>query len=389
MRPRQAGLVRRRFLAASAAAVALAPAEAARAAPDASLRALARARGIRFGSEVLAGELDADPSYRALIARECASLTPGLEAKWDHVEPAPGRFRFAPLDRIVDFAAAGGMTVRMHTLVWSLAVPPWLDWTLRHGTRGEAEAALARHVAAVAGRYRGRVAYWDVCNELADPLWHCGPEGLTLTPWRRALGPALVPLAFALAREADPHALLFVNEDGLEWQGRRFDQKRATYLRLVETWRRAGVPLGGFGIQSHLDIAAPFDAVAYRRFLAELAGFGLELHLTELDVRDRALPADPAARDRAAADLVRRVLDVALAETAVRAVTTWGLSDRYSYANTDPRFAREDGRPGRPLPYDAALRPKPMRDAVARALAGAPPRPAPAVVAAAGGLVAL
>ena len=384
---------RRRFLAVAgvggAATLALADTRVSRAArpvpvstqdPNDSrvpLRLLASRRGIRFGTEIVSAEIDADPAYRSLIARECASVTPGLEAKWNAVEPAPGRFRYAPLDTVVDFAAAHGMAVRMHTLVWGPAMPPWLDATLRHGTRAKAEAALARHVAAVVGRYRGRVRCWDVCNELSDPLWHRGPEGLTMTPWRRALGPAVVPLAFALTRQADPDAILFVNEDGLEWQGARFDEKRLTYLRLLEAWLRQGVPIGGFGLQTHLGTSYAFDPRAYRRFLADLASLGLVIDLTELDVRDRDLPADPAARDRAAADLVRRVLDVALDERAVAAVTTWGLADRYTYENTDRAFARDDGLPSRPLPFDADLRAKPMRDAIARAFAGAPDRRAP------------
>ncbi len=374
--------VARRALLGALPAIALAGARTAHAAPpraaaspdDPSLALLASRRGLRFGSEALDREIAGDADYRALFVRECAALTPGFEAKWDHVEPSPGGFDFAPLDRLVAFGAAHGMAIRMHTLVWGLAMPPWLAAQLRHGTASDAAAALGRHVAAVCGRYRGRVASWDVCNELSDPLWHRGPEGLTLTPWRRALGPDLVPIAFALARAADPHALLMVNEDGLEWRGARFDAKRATYLRLVEGWCRAGVPIGGFGLQTHLNTRDAVDEDAYRQFLATLAGFGLELHLTELDVRDPDGSPDPAIRDRVAADLVRRVLDVALDEPAITTVMTWGLSDRYSYQNDDPAFARLDGLPARPLPFDADLRPTPMRDAIARALAAAPPR---------------
>ena len=70
------------------------------------------------------------------------------------------------------------------------------------------------------------------------------------------------------------------------------------------------------------------------------------------------------------------MLDVALDEPAVTAVTTWGLSDRYTYENADRAFRRDDGLASRPLPYDSALRPKPMRDALARALAAAPDRSA-------------
>ncbi len=136
------------------------------------------------------------------------------------------------------------------------------------------------------------------------------------------------------------------------------------------------MPIDGFGLQTHLGAEFPVDQAAYRRFLRELAGFGLEIHLTELDVRDRLMPSDIGTRDRDGADLVRRVLDAALDEPAVTIVMTWGLTDRFTYQAGDPQFARADGLPPRALPYDGELRPTPMRHAIASALAAAPLRPA-------------
>lgn len=144
--------------------------------------------------------------------------------------------------------------------------------------------------------------------------------------------------------------------------------------RLIEGWLGQGVPVHGFGLQTHLRPDKPFAERAYRKFLADLAALGLELQLTELDVQDRTLPAETAARDRAVADLCRRVLDVALNERAVRMVTSWGLSDRYTYQNEDPATRRSDGLRSRGLPYDEQLRPKPMWQALADAFAHAPDR---------------
>ncbi|MBV9785944.1 MAG: endo-1,4-beta-xylanase [Acidisphaera sp.] len=339
---------------------------------ECSLRDLAAAKGIRFGSEMLCREL-ADAAYADLVRCQCGIIVPGLEAKWDHVEPTEGDFRFAPLDRLAAFAGDAGLQLRLHTIVWGLAMPPWLVAALHEG-RGE--TVLRRHIAAVVGRYRGRASAWDVVNEASDPRWRRGPEGLTLTPWRTALGPHYVERAFRLAAEADDRAVLFLNDDDLEYATPDAEAKRATYLRLLGTWLRRGVPIGGFGLQAHLKPERPLAVDAYRRFLAELAGMGLVLHVTELDVHDAALPGDPAARDRAVADCCRRYLDIALDEPAVKAVLTWGLSDRYTYLNTDPAVRRPDGQPARGLPYDADLRAKPMRQALIEAFAHAPRRTA-------------
>ncbi len=359
MRP----LMRREVLAAAAAPLL--------ASDGAALKDIAARRGVAFGSEVLQSELSRDPAYAALVARECALLVPGLEAKWDHTEATEGVFDFAALDWIFDWAARHGQAVRLHTLVWGLAMPAWLPRALQDG-RGD--DVLHRHVAAVAGRYAGRTLAWDVVNEVSDPRWAHGPEGLTLGPWRNALGAGYVAAAFRLAAAADPQALRFINDDDLEYDEPDRGAKRATYLRLIEGWLRDGAPLQGFGLQAHLKPERPFAAAAYRRFLAELAGMGLVLHITELDVQDHTLPADLATRDRRISDVCRRYLDVALDERAVRAVLVWGLSSRYTYQTTDRSVLRSDGLEPRGLAYDRALRPTPLRAAIADALGAAPLR---------------
>ncbi len=352
---------RRGFLAAAAASV-IPPAG-----PD-SLRVLAARKGLLFGSEVLAGELAGDPGYAALVARECSVVTPGLEAKFGIVEPGDGVFAFAPLDRIASFCGSNGIALHMHNMIWGVFMRPWERAAL---AAGRAEAVLARHVAAVAGRYAGRVAAWDVVNEPVDPRWRAGPEGLTLTPWRRALGPGEVAEAFRLTRAADPTALLMINDDNLEYAAPDRQAKRDTYLRLIEGWLRAGVPVGGFGLEAHLKPDQAIDEPALRRFLAALGGLGLQLWVTELDVEDRSLPAEAGARDRAVAAITRRYLDLVLDEPATRAVITWGLSDRHSDLSTMADTKRGDGLPSRGVPYDERLQPKPMREAIAQAFVAA------------------
>ena len=98
-----------------------------------------------------------------------------------------------------------------------------------------------------------------------------------------------------------------------------------------------------------------------------------KLDITELDADDRALPKDPATRDQAVAKTYESFLSVALAEPAVIAVLTWGLSDRYTYFNK--MRPRADGAPARPLPLDADLKLKPAYDALARVFDAAPTRP--------------
>jgi endo-1,4-beta-xylanase len=336
-------------------------------ASELSLNAIAAQRGLIFGSEVISKELQS-PDYAALYFSQCGAMTPGLEAKWAVVEPEPGVFDFQPLDHLVDLATTHHMKLRLHTLVWSLAMPNWASAAIANGS---AASILDRHIRTVVGRYRGRAYCWDVANEVTDPRWHPGADGLTHQPWYKALGPSFIPLSFHAAREADPDAKLFLNDSDLEGITPDRAEKRATYLRLIAGWKRAGIPIDGFGLQAHLRPEITIDEPGYRHFLHELADMGLEIHITEMDFVDQTLPADTTIRDRAAADLCRRYLDITLDEPAVRMVVTWGLSDRESWLNSDPGFRRPDRLRVRGMPYDEALAAKPMRAAIATALANA------------------
>lgn len=106
---------------------------------------------------------------------------------------------------------------------------------------------------------------------------------------------------------------------------------------------------------------------------------GLDILITELDVRERDLVQPPAVRDRLVADHVTDYLDAALDQQAVVGVITWGVTDRHSWLQLTaddlarfPEAWRDGSNPGfnRGLPFDSELRPKPMRDAMAAALEG-------------------
>jgi endo-1,4-beta-xylanase len=183
--------------------------------------------------------------------------------------------------------------------------------------------------------------------------------------------------AYAAARAADPGCQLVYNDYGFEYATRWHEQRRRALLELLARFRGDGTPVDAVGLQSHLAAGRPFDAAAWRRFLAEIAAMNYRIVVTELDVTDTALPADVAARDAAVADEYRRFLDATLDEKAVEAVLTWGLTDRWTWLRSAAAPAdtlRRDGGQARPLPFDDALRRKPAWTAIAQAFAAAPAR---------------
>jgi endo-1,4-beta-xylanase len=169
-----------------------------------------------------------------------------------------------------------------------------------------------------------------------------------------------------------------VYNDYMSWEPGN-DAHRAGVLRLLERFRRRGTPVDALGVQSHLitqglPTASHVAALEgpWRAFLDAVTGMGYRLVVTELDVRDNMLPADIAVRDRGVADFTRAYLDVTLAYPQLTDVLCWGLADRHSWIEGfEPRRDRASRRP---TLYDTALQPKPMRAAVAAALAAAPIR---------------
>jgi endo-1,4-beta-xylanase len=340
-------------------------------APREALRATAAARGILYGSTIATGQVVADDDFTALVRRECAALVTENELKWGNICDAPGEYDFAPADAIVDFATANDIAMRAHTLLWYYKTPRWFRELPDAAT---AEREMLRHIAMVAGRYRGRIRIWDVVNEPIEPA-HGRADGLRGAIFVEKVGAHYLELAFHAAREADPTARLLLNEYGIEYDSPADDTKRRVVLRHLERLKRAGVPVEMLGVQGHLEIGAkPFSARKLRGFIAAVADLGIEIAVTELDVVDAAAPADIARRDRMVADEYRRFLEIMLDEKAVRTVFTWGLSDRHSWIvrrESGENTWRTDGMAPRPLPFDAALAPKPAWASLAGCLAGA------------------
>jgi endo-1,4-beta-xylanase len=91
-----------------------------------------------------------------------------------------------------------------------------------------------------------------------------------------------------------------------------------------------------------------------------------------MDINDKQVPTDIPSRDRAVADYGRAFLDVILSYPQLKTLMFWGIADQYSWLQG--LTPRPDGLPKRCCPYGPDFEPKPLRDAVAAALAAAPKR---------------
>jgi endo-1,4-beta-xylanase len=122
------------------------------------------------------------------------------------------------------------------------------------------------------------------------------------------------------------------------------------------------VPLDALGIQSHIHaVSKDGFSRGVRELLDGAKALGLQVFVTELDVKDDAVATDNLAeRDKVVADVYREYLTAALDGPEVKAVLTWGASDKNTWLNNGTKFRKQHPeRLQRPLPFDADYAPAP------------------------------
>ena len=319
-----------------------------------SLRAHAEARGVLVGAAVVPKRLTEEPAYGNLVAAQMNLLVAENAMKWAALRPAADKFDFRGADEILAFAGEHGQKVRGHNLCWHESIPSWFEGTV---TKDNAQQFLVQHIQTVAGHYAGKLHSWDVVNEAIDTK-SGRPDGLRKTPWLDLIGPDYLELAFRTARQADPSALLTYNDYGIELDTAEQREKRAQVLTLVRRMKARGIPIDAVGVQSHLSVTDSYPGAGLQEFVRELRRMDLQVFVTELDINERKLDGSVAERDAAIARLYKKYVGMMLAEPNVKAVLTWGITDRYTWLNA-PKYARSDGKPQRDLPFDSDYQPTP------------------------------
>jgi endo-1,4-beta-xylanase len=333
----------------------------ARPAIAAPLRTSATAKGLFVGAAVNMTPFRNEQIYSDTLRREYNLLVAENAFKFDALHTARTTYNFTDADALVSFAQANGMAVRGHTLVWHNQLPAWL--TSGNFTRDDVIAILRDHITTVVGRYRGKILAWDVVNEAIDDATG---QPRTNSFWAQKIGPDYIAMAFQFAHDADPNAVLYYNDFEAEGSGTKSDG----VFNLVRGLVNQGVPIGGVGWQMHK--INPFRISSANHTNAQrLAGLGLEISITEMDVRIQ-LPSDAQELQQQAL-AYNDVVTFCLAEPNCAAVVTWGFTDKFSWVpGTFSGF-------GDALVFDANYQPKPAYTAMQSVLEGGttPPPPPP------------
>ena len=340
-----------------------------------TLRQAAAARAIPIGAAASADEygppdLLLNASYAGLLSGQYSMLEPGNAMKWDVTQPTMTTYNFQPGDELVAFAQANGMRVRGHNLCWYTQFPSWLAPYAATATPADMATLLENHIATEVTHFKGQVFAWDVVNEafndpsgsapatLRDSIWYDQP-GIGQT------GTGYIAQAFQWARAADPNALLFYNDYNIEEPGPKFD----AVLSMVQSFVASGVPIDGVGFEMHVLNTYYPSATQLAQNIQALAALGLQVHITEMDVR---LPVDSSGNASAAdlqtqAQIYQTVLTTCLQQPNCTAFQVWGVSYNDSWIpGVFPGY-------GAALPFDFNYAPTPAFYSLMTAMETTPP----------------
>ncbi|KAF4783116.1 glycosyl hydrolase family 10 [Colletotrichum scovillei] len=293
-----------------------------------------------------------DAAYMAVLNKtgEFGLVVPENSQKWDATEKTQNEFQFTNPD-----------SVRATTV----STGTWTPETLT--------PVIQAHISNVVTHYKGACYSWDVVNEaLADN------GTLRDSVFSRTLGADFITISFKAAAAADPAAKLYYNDFSLEFNSNKTDGA----VKIVQDLKAANVKIDGIGFQSHFQVGKTPSQDTLNKVMTRFTDLGLEVALTELDVRHDKLPADDAAIQQQAKDY-GTVVKTCVDNAKCVGVVVWEFTDKYSWIPSTFSGA------GDACLFDKDMKPKPAYAAVAAALGGpaiaAAPVAAPAPAAGAHG----
>jgi len=221
------------------------------------------------------------------------------------------------------------MKLMGHCLVYrNMQTGPWLNF--RSEACGgwspkELDAILKEHIEGVVHHGGDTYYAWEVVNEPTNPT-HNGC-------WSRILGEDdYIVKAFQYAREANPKALLLLNDTF--GQG-GIDKERADeFFSLVERLKKKGAPIDVIGTEMHWELPQlrPTYLDEFKDFLDRARKIGVKVHVTEMDVYQG--PDDTPEAFAKQKEVFYNVTHACVKDSNCIGFMTWGIADRYTWLRT-------------------------------------------------------
>ncbi|CAN0878274.1 Endo-1,4-beta-xylanase 1 [Linum grandiflorum] len=224
----------------------------------------------------------------------------GNELKWSWTEPQKGSFNYKDADDMVDLCKRNNIEMRGHCIFWDVddTVQQWI----KSLNKQDLTKAVQNRLTDLLTRYKGKFKHYDVNNEMLHGSFY--PD---------RLGEEIRPYMFKTANHLDPSATLFVNDYHVE-DGRCTRSTPEKYIEHVLNLQERGAPVGGIGIQGHID--SPVGPVVCSA-LDKLGILGLPIWFTELDVS--------SVNEHVRAEDLEVMLREAYAHPSVEGIVLWGF----------------------------------------------------------------
>jgi len=189
-----------------------------------------------------------DPKYRERIfGGDYGVVTPENALKWQFTEPLPGTYDFRGADGVVAEARKNNLNVHGHNLVFSEALPQWVQElpTETNEQKAYIRQILINHVTALVSHYKGVIDDWDINEIFADY-----DDGGTFTDnvFYRAMGPDYVREVAKAAKKANPNVRLWLNDYGLETDT---GPRKQAADKFTKQLKQEGL-IYGVGYQAHI-----------------------------------------------------------------------------------------------------------------------------------------
>ena len=218
--------------------------------------------------------------FQQILGEQFGILTTGNATKYGSLSTGPGTYDFSTLERHLEVADRYNMKFHGHVFIWHNQLPGWL--TSETWTQSEMVAIIHDHIDQVGGYLKGRVALWDVVNEPfnGDGTWRSSFWNDVIDADNSATDQRdYIDLSFKRARQVDPDAKLILNDYSVFGLNKKSDAMYAWAQSMINR----GIPLDGVGFQMHMTGSTNYGRFAQN--MQRFADLGLEIHITELDVR--------------------------------------------------------------------------------------------------------
>lgn len=241
----------------------------------------------------------------------------GNELKWYWTEPQRGNFNYKDADEMVSFCQTHNIEARGHCIFWEVdgVVQQWI----KSLNQTDLMTAVQNRLNGLLTRYKGKFKHYDVNNEMMHGSFY-----------QDHLGKDIRANMFKTAHQLDPPATLFVNDYHVE-DGCDTRSNPEKYIDHILGLQQQGAPVGGIGIQGHID--SPVGAIVCSA-LDKLGILGLPIWFTELDVS--------SINECVRGDDLEVMLREAFAHPAVEGIMLWGFWELFMSRN-DSHLVNAEG----------------------------------------------